>query len=202
MNQVFKYVDDPHGYWLDGEELPSPSKVFQDLGLVDRRWFTPESRARGRAVHGYLHFALNGTLDWSSVDAALIGYVTSGMRLIEKLKPKIISLETPLYHPILKFAGTFDVEWEADGCLWVNDWKSGKSPKIAQVQTGAYGLLASLSNPGKFIRRCAIELFEDGAIANRVPHDQATDAAAWLNLLGAYRVRQNIRARELTYIGD
>lgn len=202
MSAEFKKIEEPYGYWLGDEELPSPSAVFQDLGLVDRRWFTPESRARGKAVHGYLHFLLKGTLDWASVDPALLGYVTSAMRLIDKLKPKILRIETPLYHPLIKFAGTLDVEWALDGTLWINDWKTGKAPKISQVQTMAYAFLASQANQGKYYRRAAIELFEDGSIANRVPHDNPTDAHAWTSCLGAYRVRQHIRSQELSYIGE
>lgn len=200
MTHAFRYVDDPHGYWLGVEELPSPSSVFQDLGLVDKRWFTEEARARGRAVHAGLHFALKGTLDWGTLHPDLHGYVKSGMRLMDRLGPQVVRFETPLHHPTLRFAGTSDLEVEYQRCREIWDWKSGKAPKVAAYQTAAYAMLAAQGTAHRF-RRAAIELYEDGTIANRVPYEDHTDGAGWLNLLGTYRIRQALRAsRELATI--
>lgn len=197
---LFRYVDDPHGYFVGDVELPSPSVVFQDLGLVDKRWFTDGSRTRGRAVHAGLHYALKGTLDWGSLHPDLHGYVKSGLRLFDRLGPRVVRFETPMHHPTMRFAGTSDLEVEYKGCGEIWDWKSGKAPAVSRYQTAAYVMLACQGN-GKRFRRAAIELQEDGSIANRVPHEDHTDGAGWLNLLGAYRVRQALRqSRDLAPI--
>ena len=199
---AFRYVAEPHGYWLGPVEMPSPSVVFQDLGLVDKRWFTEGSRARGRAVHAGLHYALKGTLDWATLHPDLHGYVKSGLRLVDRLGPKITRFETPLHHPNLGFAGTFDVEWELGRWAWIVDWKTGKAPAVTRYQTAAYELLAKANlAPLTRYKRAAVELQEDGSVANLVRYEDHTDGAAWLNLLGAYRVRQDLRqARDLAPI--
>ncbi len=198
----FRYVDDPHGYWLGPEELPSPSKVFADLGLVDPRFFTEESRLRGRAVHAGLHFALKGTLDWATLHPDLHGYVRSGLKLVDRLGPQIIRFETPLHHAALRFAGTSDIEWELQGWRWIIDWKTGKAPKVARYQTAAYEMLARTVAPPLFNRwkRAAVELQEDGSMANLIRYEDHTDGAGWLNLLGAFRVRQSLRLPPAPYI--
>ncbi len=198
MNDVFRKVEEPYGYWLGSDELPSPSAVFADLGLVDAAFFTPGSRARGRAVHAGLHYALKDTLRWDTLDPDLHGFVESGLRLVDRLKPTIIRMETPLYHPTLRFAGTSDIEWELDGWRWIPDFKSGKASDVVKYQTAAYEMLARVQSP-LFNRwkRAAIELQRDGSIANLVRYEDHTDGASWLNLLGAFRIRQARRRAQL-----
>ncbi len=195
----FALDDETHTYTLDGAVLPSPSTVFQDLGLVDRRWFKKEHRDRGRAVHAGLHYALNGTLDWSSLDPALHGYVRSGLMLMDRLKPKIIRYETPLCHQVHKFAGTSDIQCELNGYGWLLDWKSGKAPKVARYQTAAYAMLAQQDTPRLF-KRAAVELQEDGSIANMVKYEDPNDVHGWFHLLGAYRIRQDLSRQNLATI--
>lgn len=201
MTPGFRFVEDPHGYFDGAEPIPSPSSVFQDLALVDTRFFTSSSRARGRAVHAGLHFALKGTLDWRTLEQELHGYVTSGLRLVGLLKPLITRFETPRMHKFLRFAGTCDIEWELDGWRWTVDWKSCKVPKVTRYQTAAYEMLARAETP-LFNRwkRAAVELQYDGSIANLIRFDDHTDGTAWLNLLGAYRVRQSLRVQKLTCV--
>lgn len=193
----FRFVEDPHGYFLGDEELPSPSSVFQDLGLVDKRWFTRESRERGTAVHAGIHYALKGTLDWKTLHPDLHGYVKSGLRLVDRLKPKIVRLETSLYHPKLRFAGTSDAEWEIGTTSYIVDWKSGKAPKVARYQTAAYSLLAEDGRPRNW-KRVAVELQADGSDAKVVYYNDYADFQGWLNLLGAYRIRRKMKGYELT----
>lgn len=196
MEKIFRYIDEPHGYWLGSEELPSPSKVFADLGLVDSKFYSESSRTRGKAVHTALHYALKGTLDWDTLHIDLHGYVKSGLLLVDRLKPQITGYEAPRYHLSLNFAGTLDLEWQLDGWRWIVDWKSGKAPKVARYQTAAYETLAKQTVANNF-KRAAVELQEDGSIANLVRYDDHTDGAGWLNLLGAYRIRQSLRRQQL-----
>lgn len=195
----FRYVEDPHGYWLGPEELPSPSKVFQDLGLVDPRYFTKEGRDRGRAVHAGIHYALKGTLDWGTLHPDLHGYVKSGLKLVDRLGPTLVRFETSLHHPILRFAGTSDMEWTIGKWSYIIDWKTGKAPKVARYQTAAYAMLAE-DGQKRLWKRAAVELQEDGTMANIVTYDDHTDGAGWLNLLGAYRIRQALRLSSLPYV--
>ncbi len=211
MNTGYRFVEEPHGHFVVDRPVPSPSTVFSDLNFVDPRFFTAGSRARGRAVHAGIHYALKGTLDWDTLEKPLHGYVHSALRLIERLKPKIIRLEAALYHPELDFAGVTDVDWLLDGWRWIVDWKTGKAPKVARYQTAAYEMLArrNLSivagvaeTVGIKFKRAAVELQEDGSTANLVRYDDPTDGAGWLNLLGTYRIRQALRASVVTAISQ
>ena len=201
MSAAFRYVDEPHGYWLGAEELPSPSKVFQDLGLVDKRWFTEEARARGRAVHAGLHYALKGTLDWGTLHPDLHGYVKSGLLLVDHIKPKLVRFETPLHHPTLRFAGTSDMEWTVGSWSYIIDWKSGKTPAVTRYQTAAYAMLAE-DGQKRLWKRAAVELQEDGSIANLVRYDDQSDFNGWINLLGAYRIRQALKSKTIASQGE
>ena len=198
---AFRYVDEPHGYFMGDVELPSPSTVFQDLGLVDKRWFTESSRARGRAVHAGLHYALKGTLDWGTLHPDLHGYVKSGLRLVERLQPTLVRFETPLHHPTLRFAGTSDAEWTIGKWSYIIDWKSGKAPAVARYQTAAYAMLAE-DGQKRLWKRAAVELQEDGSIANLVRYDDPSDFNGWINLLGAYRIRQTLKSQKLASQGE
>lgn len=203
MTPGFRFVAEPHGYFFQDVPVPSPSTVFADLGLVDKRWYTEDSRARGRAVHAWIPEALAGR-SIAAADPEIRLFVESAMRLVDRLKPRIVRLEVPLYHPELRFAGTSDAEVEHQGWAEIWDWKSGKAPKVARYQTAAYEMLARRNNPlnsalkGANFRRAAIELQADGSIANRVPFNDHTDVAGWLNLLGTYRIRQALRAGTVT----
>ncbi len=199
MTDAFRYVDDPHGYFFGAEPVPSPSSVFQDLGLVDPRWFTEDSRARGRAAHAWIAEAIAGR-SYAGADAEIKLYVESGLRFYERRKPKIIRLETPLYHNALRFAGTSDADWELDGWRWIIDWKTGKASKVVRYQTAAYEMLARYAYGGLNVpiwKRAAVELQADGSIANLVRYDDHTDGAGWLNLLGSYNIRKALRASGL-----
>lgn len=197
MTTDFRAVEEPHGYFLGTQPLESPSSVFAELGLVDPRFYNETSRSRGKAVHAGIHFALKGTLDWNSLHRELHGYVKSGLLWIERRAPKILRLETSLYHPALLFAGTFDAEWELDNWPWIVDWKTGKASKFARYQTAAYGMMAAKLGAPRPHKRAAFELQEDGSIANFVPHDDHTDGQGWLHLLGAARIRQALRAPQI-----
>lgn len=195
----FSFEEETHTYTFDGVVVPSPSTVFQDLGLVDSKWFKPEHRARGRAVHAGLHYALKGTLDWASLNPALHGFVKSGLRLVDHMKPNIVRYETPLYHVLHRFAGTSDIQWELNGYGFIIDWKSGKAPKVARYQTAAYAMLAQQDTPRVF-KRAAVELQADGSMANLIKYyDDRADAAGWLSLLNAFRIRQSLRSKELPF---
>lgn len=197
---VFRAVQEPHGYFLGTQELDSPSSVFAELGLVDRRFYTPRSRSRGRAIHAALHLILRDSLTFEQFLSKydfhqdLKGYVQSGLLWWERRRPRVLRLETPLYHPALLFAGTFDVEWELDGWNWIVDYKTGKAGKIARYQMAAYAMMAARLGVVRPHKRAALELQEDGTIANLVSYDDPTDGAGWLNLLGAARIRKALRS--------
>ncbi len=82
---------------------------------------------------------------------------------------------------------------------YIIDFKTGKAPKVTRYQTAAYAMLAE-DGKKRLWKRAAVELQEDGTLANIITYDDHTDGAGWLNLLGAFRIRQAIHSKELPFL--
>lgn len=83
------FNEEEHRYYLDGEELPSVSRIKEPL--VDFSMVDPETLARagrfGRAVHKMVELYLAETLDYGSLDEALLGCLLAFERWISEVKP-------------------------------------------------------------------------------------------------------------------
>lgn len=168
MTPQFTFDEASHIYRLNGQRLLSVSDIMRDARFVDPKWFTEESRQRGRAVHAGIHYAIMGRLDWATLHPDLHGWVRSGIRLVEKLKVRVIEMETPRYHPTWLYAGTLDACFEHEGTEVIGDYKSGAMPSITKFQLWAYDHLQPDRKPRK---HWGIKLHEDGAIATLTEFD-------------------------------
>ena len=91
------YYDDLlHIYCIDGEVVPGLTDIFVNLGIIDRRWYTEQSRGRGQIVHTITEMYDKGTLIESSVDPDLVGYLDAYKLFLADYKPKIIEIELPV----------------------------------------------------------------------------------------------------------
>lgn len=83
------FREEDHKYYLDGEELPSVSKIKESL--VDFSMVDPETLARagrfGSAVHKMVELYLAGTLDYGSLDEALLGCLLALELWLDEVKP-------------------------------------------------------------------------------------------------------------------
>ena len=64
----FIFDEKNHWFLVAGERWPSITQVLADLGFIDTRWFTKESRDRGSYIHRIIHWHLIGELDEDSID--------------------------------------------------------------------------------------------------------------------------------------
>lgn len=165
----FRYDDEPHEYWLNGQLMYGFSAIVKAVGWVDDSWFTEEGRWRGHCVHLGTRFIDEGNADWSTIAQEFFGYIMSYEKFKKEwnFRPRLI--EIPLYHP-MGYGVTPDREGLTDhpGGLWkdaptIIELKSGAMSWVARYQTAAQDLAIQAWEPSPtFRRRVGIKLCSDG----------------------------------------
>lgn len=144
------FEESTHTYRLDGVALPSVTTVIKDNRLGDD--FGPvaadvleHARQRGTAVHAALHYSDEGTLDDSTVDSIVGGYLDAWRRFLVERGVQVLQMEQRYACQVYRFAGTLDRIVTADhGRRRVLvDLKTG-SVGGADLQTAAYAYLAGV----------------------------------------------------------
>ena len=137
-----RFVDETHQYFLSKNgtevELPPLSTILKVTGIVDGRWYTPGSAARGKAIHKILEYIDNDELDWGSVDERVYGWIEAYTKFRENYPFKILESEAPIYHKQNLYACTPDrrVQFE-DKAFGLLDFKTGGEEKWHQIQLTA-----------------------------------------------------------------
>jgi len=107
-----RFVEDTHQYFLtrDGREieLPALTNILKDVGIIDTRWYGPESANRGKAIHRALEYLDKDTLDWGTVDGQIYGWVEAYVNFKAEKKYELIDIEEPIYHKTCLYACTPD----------------------------------------------------------------------------------------------
>jgi hypothetical protein len=182
-----------HAYAQDGRRLPSVTGLLKRFGVTSIAGI-PEpvleiARERGTAVHRAIHLSTTGTLDWSTVDPLLMGYLDAWWAWVDHVGYESDGAESALADTTLGFAGTAD-DWGRPtrgryaGFRLVVDRKCTAQvlPEVG-VQLAAYRHLLRVHDyPAT--HRIAVQLFPDGAFKEhefRDPHDW-TEFAACLTL--------------------
>lgn len=83
------FNEEEHRYYLNGEELPSVSKIKEDLtdfSMVDREVLNRAARF-GTAVHKMCEYYLAETLDFGSLDEPLLGCLLAFEKWIAAVRP-------------------------------------------------------------------------------------------------------------------
>jgi hypothetical protein len=101
-----------HVYRLGATVVPGVSEILEALGFNDFVHVDPatlaEKRALGQRVHLATAYHDRGTLDYASVDHAVLPYVQSWRKFRGDFRGELVAIETPLYDPVLNCAGTPD----------------------------------------------------------------------------------------------
>lgn len=90
--------------------LPAVSDIMEAAGLVDKTFFTKESRERGTMLHLVCEYYDQGDLDEDSVDPAIAGYFEAykNWRKLSGLTEKREWIEIPVSDKAHTYAGTPD----------------------------------------------------------------------------------------------
>lgn len=151
------YAADDHTYRLDGVLLPSVTRILAASGLSPVYTGDPWYGDRGTAVHAATWLDDQGTLNESTVDPRIVGYVEAWRRFRRESGFTPIGGETPLHHPLHLYAGTPD-RWDASLLI---DAKTSKEAPWHILQRAAYREL--LKQAGVKIKRdICVYLSADG----------------------------------------
>lgn len=158
---MLTFDEEKHEYRLDGNLLDGVTTVLRQAGFfpeyqpTDSEWFMD----RGSIIHKVTELNDKGTLDESTVDPLIAGYLESWRKLGLKYTPG--QIEIKLCDPVYLYAGTLD----RHDC----DIKSGAPAKWHRYQLGAYWGLKKLAGLGAD-PMSAVYLQEDGSMPKVVTY--------------------------------
>jgi len=137
-------------------------------------------------AHLAAQYMFQSRLDWSTVDQELFGYCKSLDQWIKLTGFVAEATEVRLWHPLLKFCGTYDVKgFMPDGTRWLIDIKTGLVARWHHYQTGAYLILE-----GGYRRRGSLYLRKSGKMARFKEHNNPADEGDFLALLRTYQLKE------------
>lgn len=160
-----------HVYTVNGVVKPSVTQVLKSVGIADFSDI-PSDRseagmARGTAVHKACQLAVDGDLDWDTLDETVFPYASAFWKWKESTGFQPALCEYVAYHHLYDYCGTLDYDGTfPDGTKAVLDLKTGegKVEDWVGIQLAAYAnmLLAPYS-----YRRIALRLSGEGIYRTR-----------------------------------
>lgn len=170
-----------HRYWFDNVEVASVTRILAPLN--DFSGISPdvlrEKAKLGSAVHTATEFDDSGDLAEESVHAMVRPYLDAWRKFRAETCATVLSSEQRVFHPLHRYAGTFDCVLEIDGLKYLTEKKATAAiPASAGPQTAAYqSALGDMS----VTRRAVVQLKPDGTYRFREltdPNDLAVFYAA------------------------
>lgn len=131
-----------HIYRFGGVVVPSVTTILAGTGFIDTKWSNDAAMQRGSDVHALCQFYDEG--DYSEAEAdrlGLKGYVDAYIKFLAETRFEIRDIERPLYHEVLRYAGTPDRVGVMNGNFTVVDLKTGVPARWHGYQLGAYAML-------------------------------------------------------------
>lgn len=189
----FRFDPERHEYFLDDRLLPSVTQIIAPL--YDFTMIKPAhleyAGLRGDAVHYGCELLDHGTLDWSTVQPGIVGYIRGWQKYCADVPIHWSAIEHRAYHRTLMYAGTLDRHGMVRGRLAVVDIKTSTTMNAAiGVQLAGYRtLIANSHDQAREIDRIAVQLFADGTYREHhyKSHD---DVGCFLGLLATHNWRK------------
>lgn len=100
-------LDENHHYTLDGKGLDGLTSTIQEAGLIGN-FGTEWHMDKGTAIHLATEYYDKGTLDESTVDPEIVGYLESWKRFRKEQNYTPIAIEYVIYHPELMVGSKVD----------------------------------------------------------------------------------------------
>lgn len=160
---TFHFDPTRHIYTLDGVAIPSVTQALKSAGMIDYSMIPQDvllkASRRGTAVHQAIHYWLDGELDESTVDPEHLGYLNAARRCIDDLRFTVMRVECRHWHPLHRYAGTYDLDGLMVSDDSLIDWKTGVIMEGHAFQLAGYAMFKPA--PRRY-RRLAVQLRADG----------------------------------------
>ena len=125
-----------------GTPLISVTQVLELRGRIDKNWFTPESAARGSAVHELTEvFDMDTKLAGFTCPEAYRGYLAAYAAFIKTMRPVYHATEVKVTNDLLGLGGRIDRIAEMFGQHGLLDLKTGQPSPWHGMQLAAYNVL-------------------------------------------------------------
>lgn len=171
-------------------ELPRVTEILRSAGLIDVTWFTPETQARGSAVHLACQYYDEGDLDESSIDPTIAGYVVAYAKWAQESgRESATWIECPMHDKGGLYRGTSDRIFTCrPRSLW--DIKTGCHLAWHALQLAAY--VNMLDDPYSY-SRFALYLKADGTYSVREfpKSEYGRDLAVFMSALNLWYWKEN-----------
>lgn len=181
-----------HVYSVGGVCYPSVTTILRLAKLADfsaiPEWIKPFVLARGKATHAAGHYLLEGDLDESSLDPAIVGYIEALKSFLfhSGFEPEPGMIECRIFDPLYRYCGTLDVVGTLPQLRRhrvIVDWKSGLMSGVE------YQLAAYLRRVRGVYYRASVKLNRDGTyrVVTYSPADLKRDEDTFLDALSDLR---------------
>lgn len=179
-------LDAEHRYWLGEQRLPGVTEIIDYHGFIPDFSKDEERAEEGQVTHEAAALLFQKRLDWLSVDAVILGFVTSLNLWITATDFCAEATELTLHDSALLFAGSLDVDGHTPkGSRWIIDLKTGQPARWHKWQTAGYRILL-----GEYRRRGALYLQKDGRMARFKEHTEETDEAEFISMRNVFRMKE------------
>lgn len=188
-----QYKADTHQYFLDGDELPSVTRILAPLH--DFLGIPPavlqHAADRGRAIHRAIELDCANDLDDATLHLELVPYIQAWRKFFVDYEPEVIATEKQVHHPRLRYAGTLDAKMQIRGSLYYVDYKAtAQLPPTGGLQLKAYQEAdqSQEPEPERNAKRAVLWLKNDGTY--RLVEKPDTDWPVFLQLLSQHHTNQ------------
>ena len=140
---MIEFHAEDHSYWLDDIRVPGVSEIIEGVGLMDanaKQFYTQYHSDRGTAVHAATVMIDNGTLDESSIDPEIVGYLEAYKKFLVEYEPMWLKSEYLVFDKKLFYAGRLDRYGYLCAMQGVVDIKTGQKTKWHAIQLALYAL--------------------------------------------------------------
>jgi len=194
MKKELTFNEKYHSYFLGNLFIPGVSSILKSAALVDFSGIPQDIMERaaafGKAVHKACELDDTGSLDFSSVDEAVIPCLEAWRKFKVDNKVDVEEIEMPVYSEKWIYAGTLDRVIEMNGKRFLLDIKTSKTvyPSM-KVQLAGYKLAFEELHKVKINGRMIVRLLRDGTY-DVVVCDDPLDEQVFLACLQVYKFKK------------
>lgn len=195
---MLTFDESSHTYRWDGVLVPNVTRVLSPLTSYDmvKPDVLETARQKGVAVHRMVELWAKDDLDESALPEWMRPVLVQWLRFFNDTGICIIASEKKVYHPIYKYAGTFDLRVtmrNVDGHGLIDLKRSFLAGDAIGLQLAGYQEAENVDKAQPPIRwRGALKLREDGPYRYQ-PFADPTDFNIFLSALSNYKTGQILK---------